>query len=61
MSTMEGSRPVIEFQEQNGALGIYVCEDELNPAENSIFLELDKEQLFELIGGLLRIQSKLKI
>jgi hypothetical protein len=51
---------VIEFQQtQNGVL-ITSTEDELLPTLESVSIELDQDQLFELIGSLLRIQSKLK-
>jgi len=51
---------VVEFQQVYDKIIITSTEDELNPCENSVSIELDEEQLFELIGGLLRIQSKIK-
>ena len=51
---------VIEFQQIDDKILISSTEDELFPSENYVSIELDEEQLFELIGGLLRIQSKIK-
>lgn len=51
---------VIEFQQIDDKILISSTEDELCPTENYVSIELDEEQLFELIGGLLRIQSKIK-
>jgi hypothetical protein len=51
---------VIEFQQLDDKILISSTEDELCPTENYVSIELDEEQLFELIGGLLRIQSKIK-
>jgi hypothetical protein len=51
---------VIEFEQLYDKILISSTEDELFPSENYVSIELDEEQLFELIGGLLRIQSKIK-
>ena len=51
---------VIEFEQLYDKILIRSTEDELFPSENYVSIELDEEQLFELIGGLLRIQSKIK-
>jgi hypothetical protein len=51
---------VIEFEQIDDKILISSTEDELFPSENYVSIELDEEQLFELIGGLLRIQSKIK-
>jgi hypothetical protein len=60
MTIVPEERSIIEFKEVNGVLNIYTCVDELNPTDECVFIEIDKEQLFELIGGLLRIQAKMK-
>lgn len=47
----------IEFyQTSNNQLGIVINSD-----NNGILVSLSEEQLFELIGSLLRIQSKIKL
>ena len=51
---------VIEFQQVDNKILISSTEDELNQTENNVSIELDEEQLFELIGCLLRLQSKIK-
>ena len=50
----------IEFTETLEGVLITAVEDETCPLQESVHIELNKNQLFELIGGLLRIQSKLK-
>jgi hypothetical protein len=52
---------VIEFTKTENGILIKSIEDEFLPTLESVSIELNEEQLFELIGSLLRIQSKLKI
>lgn len=49
----------IEFQELEDGIQIEFT-DEISMLTDYCNVKLDKEQLFELIGCLLRIQSKLK-